>query len=205
VALGLVSPLAALPPPLPEEEVLLSPGAAEKRRREFSAGRAAARIAMANLGVGALPVLREGDRAPLWPAGLVGSLSHTRDCAVAVLAREEQFRSLGVDVEADGPLDDRLLPLICSDRERAWLQRQDDPGRCAKLIFSAKEAAYKCQYPLSRRLFGFDGMQLDIDLEAGAFEAEFTADQPPFQQGAVIQGRFALGSGIIATLAELRR
>lgn len=122
---------------------------------------------------------------------------------MAVAALSESVMGLGLDVETVTPLDDRLIRTICTERERQWLQQQDAPGLLAKLIFSAKEAAYKCQYPLSRRLFGFDGMELELDLAAARFNAVFTADQSPFQRGFTLPGRWATGTGIVVTLATL--
>ncbi|MGR3761993.1 4'-phosphopantetheinyl transferase family protein [Roseobacteraceae bacterium NS-SX3] len=204
VALAVTDPLGSPPAPFPEEAAGLSPNAVAKRRNEFAAGRAAAHQAMAELGHAPQPVPVGSNRAPVWPAGLVGSITHTRSCAMAVVAGAGTVRALGIDVEEDRPLAADLLPAICSQREQAWLKQQDNPGQMAKVIFSAKEAAYKCQYTLSRQFFGFDGMELDIDVPAGRFLAVFTSDQPPFRRGARIHGRFAIGAGVIVTAADLR-
>ncbi|CAM3734471.1 4'-phosphopantetheinyl transferase [Phaeobacter inhibens] len=209
VAVEVCDPQADPPPPFPEEATCLSPNAVEKRRREFAAGRAAAHQAMATLGLtpSAIPVSPK--RAPIWPSGLVGSISHCRSTAVAVVALPQQMRGLGVDVEEDTPLADDLIPQICRPAERLWLAQQNNPGQLAKVIFSAKEAAYKCQYRLSERFFGFDGMELemnvadDTDQISGQFSARFTADQPPFLTGDRIEGGFVIGEGLIATAAQL--
>ncbi|MFW8595356.1 4'-phosphopantetheinyl transferase family protein [Cribrihabitans neustonicus] len=204
VALAGADPLADPPPPFAEEAAGLSPRAVEKRRNEFAAGRAAAHRAMRALGRSPAPVLVGEDRAPVWPKGLAGSISHTRSCAMAVLAEAGTVQGLGLDVEEDLPLKNDLLPAICSAREQAWLRRQAEPGRMAKLIFSAKEAAYKCQYALSCAYYGFDGMELEIDPAASAYRAIFTAPRPPFAQGEAIDGRFVIGEGLIVATADLR-
>ncbi|AHD01687.1 4'-phosphopantetheinyl transferase family protein [Leisingera methylohalidivorans] len=204
VAVAGADPLAALPVPFAQEAAGLSPNAAAKRRNEFAAGRSAAHLAMKQLGLPPVPVPVGSDRAPVWPEGLVGSLTHTKSCAMAVLARTGDVQALGIDIEEDTPLKDELLPAICSEREQAWLRRQDNPGQMAKVIFSAKEAAYKCQYTLSRAFYGFDGMELEFDLAAGAYQAVFTAGRPPFARGEAVGGRFAIGAGLIITTAEIR-
>lgn len=204
VALAVSNPLDNPPAPFAAELACLSPNAVDKRRREFAAGRAAAHAAMVDLGSQPLPILIGEKRAPIWPDGLTGSITHTLSCAMAVVARNSDLRALGIDVEEDTPLADNLLPAICSEQEQHWLQAQANPGQLAKVIFSAKEAAYKCQYTLSERFFGFDGMELVLDLEQGNFQACFTAEQPPFAQGTVIKGRFAIGAGVIVTSAEMR-
>ncbi|MEX0304288.1 MAG: 4'-phosphopantetheinyl transferase [Leisingera sp.] len=204
VALAGADPLCRPPAPYPEEAAGLSPNAVAKRRNEFAAGRNSVHQAMRLLGLAPVPVLAGSDRAPIWPEGLVGSITHTKSCAMAVLARTGAVQGLGIDVEEDTPLKDELLPAICSEREQAWLKGQDNPGQMAKVIFSAKEAAYKAQYTLSRAFYGFDGMELEFDLKAGAYQAVFTADRPPFARGEAVGGRFAVGAGLILTTAEIR-
>lgn len=204
VALAVVDPLAAIPNPFEEELECLSTTAVDKRRREFAAGRAAAHRAMAQLDWQPQPILVGEKRAPVWPNGLTGSITHTHSCAMAIIARSKDMRSLGIDVEMDTPLADKLISAVCSDREQAWVQAQANPGQLAKVIFSAKEAAYKCQHTLSQRFFGFAGMELELDLAQGCFQACFTSEQPPFTRGDIIAGRFAIGAGVIVTTAELR-
>ena len=204
VALAVTDPLGTMAAPFAGELACLSPNAVDKRQREFAAGRAAAHSAMADLGWPPQPILVGKNRAPIWPVGLTGSITHTLSCAMAVVARNSDVLALGIDVEEDTPLEDKLLPAICSDFEQDWLKRQAHPGQLAKVIFSAKEAAYKCQYTVSQRFFGFDGMNLELDLAQACFQARFTADQLPFAKNDIISGRFAIGAGVIVTMAELR-
>lgn len=204
IALAISDPKGDLPELLPEEVACLSPHAIPRRYKEFAAGRAAARDAMEQLGFESEPILVGHDRAPIWPAGMVGSITHTHSCAVAAVAKESEVYAIGIDVEESTPLEDRLIDIICSARERDWLRTQDSPALMAKLVFSAKEAAYKCQYPLSGRLFGFEGLELEVDPDAGIFHAVFTEDQMPFEKGATIKGRFVIGASLILTAAELR-
>ena len=204
IAMALVNPLADPPAPFAAESACLSPSAVDKRRREFSAGRAAAHQAMALLGQDPVAIPVAKNRAPIWPPNLVGSISHTRSCAMAVVAQKGHIQGLGIDVEEDKPLADELWPAICSPQEQDWLRQQANPGQLAKLVFSAKEAAYKCQFTVSERFYGFDGMELTINLTERRFSARFCADQPPFNCGDQICGRFAIGAGLIVTTAELR-
>lgn len=204
IALAVADPLKDQPRPFAEELACLSPNAVEKRHREFAAGRAAAHRAMQALGRAPQAIPVGENRAPIWPEGLVGSITHTRSCAMAIVAHQDQLRGIGIDVEEDKPLADDLWPAICSPDEQAWLRQQQNPGQLAKLVFSAKEAAYKCQFTISQRYYGFDGMELRIDLKTGKFSARFCADQAPFRCGDHVEGRFAIGAGLIVTTAELR-
>lgn len=184
----------------PEEAAALT-RAVDKRRREFAAGRAAARAAMARLGVG-MPAIPQGsDRAPVWPEGITGTISHCNSLCLAAVSRRSDFAGLGIDVEEDKPLAMDLVKVICTPRERVWLERRKDDGRLAKLIFSAKECAYKCQYPVSGVVFGFDTLR--IHLEPGQFEAEFLADVRGFPRGTRLQGRYAAANGLIVTAMAL--
>lgn len=207
VVAGFCDPLDHPPAPMAEELACLSPNAVEKRRREFAAGRAAARDMMAALGLAAQPIPVGTDRAPVWPADLVGSISHTKTAAMAIgTTAGRSFRGLGIDVEEDTPLKRDLWDAICSPQEQDWLNTQDAPEQMGKVIFSAKEAAYKCQYGISNRFYGFDGMTLDLipnGPASGTFVARFTADQPPFRAGNTLPGRYAIGHGLIITLAYL--
>jgi 4'-phosphopantetheinyl transferase EntD len=67
--------------------------------------------------------------------------------------------------------------MILTARERAWLasrppQRQND---LALTVFCAKEAFYKCQYPVTGAFLEFSDVEVDIEVDveasAGTFEA----------------------------------
>lgn len=195
------------PEPLPGEDTAL-PRASAARRREFLAGRALARQAMQGLGLPASPIPVASDRSPVWPQGVTGSISHCADlCAAAIARTADGFLSVGIDIETAGPLEPSLWTEICTQAERAWLAGlpEDKAGSLAKLVFSAKEAAYKCQYPLSRQLFDFQVFEIEPDLPAGSFGARFTADIAPFRTGDLLRGRFRMTASHVATATWLRR
>lgn len=150
---------------LPERQAIAR--AVPKRQMEFLAGRIAVRRALARMGRPAEAIAAGRDRAPVWPAGICGSISHAEGLAVAVLA--EAPAEIGVDIEADAALDDALISEICRPEERALVPRLQQ-GRFARRLFSAKEALYKAQYPKTRLIFGFHA--LCVDLEKG--QAEYT-------------------------------
>lgn len=202
IALAEADPDIGGPPVLPEEEPAIA-RAVPRRRCEFAAGREAARRAMAALGLPPLPVPMGADRAPIWPDGVVGCISHGGGACLAVAAHRRHVRALGLDLEPDADLDPDLIATICTPRERASLPAQG-AARRARLIFAAKECAYKGQYPLSQTLFGFDMLEIALDLPAGRFTARFTGDMPPFAAGDSLPGRFAIGDGLIVTAMDLR-
>lgn len=169
------------------------------RRAEFAAGRAAARAALKAAGLAPASIPVDPDRAPIWPDAVVGSITHGEDLALAVAAPAHLVQGLGIDVEPDAPLPDDVLSDICDGAECAWIAGQTEPLRWARLIFSAKEAAFKCQFPASRALFGFEVLSVGVDQAGCGLTATFTRDVPPFAAGDVLRGRFALTSGMIVT------
>lgn len=204
VALAETDPRAPQPAPWPEERAGLTRPRPE-RLREFAAGRTAARRAMAQLGLPPAPVAHGFDRAPVWPEGLTGSISHCSTACLAAVAPMTRARALGLDLEEDTPLPLDLIPAICTPEEEAYLATlpPQQRGRMAKLIFSAKECAYKAQFPLSRRLFGFQTLALTLEPAAGRFTARFLEDVAPFAVGTRLCGRFTIGCGLIVTAMAL--
>ncbi len=158
-------------------EVAATPRMVPKRRLEFTAGRAAARMAMAELGVDPHPIPMAPDRAPVWPTGLIGSIAHCDTVAIAAVALADQIRAIGIDIEPATPLDPDLWDTVCTGAELEWLNAQPkcDRGLQAKLIFCAKESVYKAQYPLTGRMIGFE--DVEVTFSNTAFSAQLNTDQ----------------------------
>ena len=171
-----------------------------KRLREFAAGRAAARMAMARP-LQVLPM--QADRAPAWPDDICGSISHSDTACLAITAPLTAFRGLGIDLEPDLPLDRDLWETVLTPTERATIAVLPDaiPGRRAKLIFAAKEAAYKAQYRISERLFGYDALQITITEQT--FTAQFRQAVPGFAVDARLHGTWRVAGNHILTLVTI--
>lgn len=138
--------------------------AVEKRVREFAAGRLCARAALSALGHELVPLLIGPDRVPAWPPGIVGSITHTDRYCVAVVGLDTQFAAIGVDAECVGAVSPSLWPLTLRAEELDSLQSLGEAARLqmTTMIFSAKEAFYKCQYVLTRRWLGFEEVVVNI-------------------------------------------
>ena len=79
-------------------------------------------------------------------------------------------------------------------------------GRLGKLIFGAKECAYKCQYARSRTFLGFHAMHVVVDEARSAFTAVFEQDVGDFfARGDRIEGRFRYVDGMVLTGTTLPR
>lgn len=127
-------------------------GANLRRRAEFAAGRDAARQAMVALGARAASIAKGAGEEPLFPAALRGSISHTRTHAVAFVGDADVYRSLGVDIDDNKPLGDAAAAGHTWKSEVVRIQRAmglQDRARAQNFAFSAKEAIFKCQYPLT--------------------------------------------------------
>jgi 4'-phosphopantetheinyl transferase EntD len=137
---------------------------AEKRIREFAAGRQCVRHALLRMGHQPAPLLALPDRRPAWPAGVTGSITHCAGFAAAAVAATPGVRSLGLDVEVSGAVDAHLWPRVLNASERAWLQTCAERDRTlwATVIFSAKEAFYKCQYPVTARWLEFEDAHVEL-------------------------------------------
>jgi len=138
--------------------------AVEKRRREFSAGRCCARQALRQLGCTDAPIVRDEHGAPLWPQGVAGSITHTVTYAAAAVAESARMRGVGIDMETVSRVSSVIAGKILTRAEQAYLQCRPDPQerqRLLALIFSAKEAAYKCLHPLVQRRIGFEDARIE--------------------------------------------
>jgi 4'-phosphopantetheinyl transferase EntD len=177
------------------------PGATPQRRAEFAAGRAAARLAIQALGHDACVIPMGDDRAPVWPPGLTGSISHTRTACLAAVATTPGVVALGIDLEPECAVDSTLWDEVLLPAEKAFVCASTAPARMATLIFCAKEAVYKAQYTLTRQLFGFE--RLLITPGPDYFTATFQAATGPIAKGTCWTGQHAHADGHI--LASLTR
>lgn len=172
--------------------------AVAKRRREFQAGRHCARRALRALGAPAVAIPSGSDRAPCWPAGYAGSITHTGGLddgfAAAAVVRTDRVRSIGLDAERSEPLSEELFPRVLTQPEQSFLSGLPalERGPVAKLFFSAKEAFYKCQYPVTRQFLGFLEVELELELARGVFRAVLLRPAAGLAQGASFEGRFHL-------------
>jgi 4'-phosphopantetheinyl transferase EntD len=192
----------------PEEEALLV-RAVEKRRREFATGRHCARSALGALGVPPAPILRGEAGAPLWPPGIVGSITHCAGYRAAAVAGARDVLTIGIDAEPDESLTDEVLALVSLPAERGRLRdlATAAPGICwDRLLFSAKESVYKAWFPLARRWLGFADADITIDAAAGngrdgTFEARLLVAAPVIGGAPLtgFTGRWLAREGLVLT------
>jgi len=191
----------------PEEEAAVG-NAVEKRRREFVTARACAREALAELGHPEQPVPAGPRGEPLWPAGIVGSITHCagyRGCAVAPVG---ELLTIGVDAEVNDPLPAGLIGDIALPEERQWIERIGTGGAGVhwdRLLFSIKESIYKAWFPLARSWLGFEDASVAIDCMNGTFAAHLLVPGPTLagRQLDGFSGRWLAAEGLLLSAIAL--
>ncbi len=187
--------------PLWPEEKPFVRDAAASRLKDFTAGRTAARLALAKLGVKEVPIPRRGPHgAPLWPRGVIGSISHAQGHCIAIVGRESEFETIGIDIEGIGAVHSDLAPEICRPTEMARIGTARD---ALTRVFSAKEALFKAQYPLSRQVIGFEAVE--ICLTETGFNAIWQQSCPPFLAGQSLTGQQGMANGLVLSILRVCR
>jgi 4'-phosphopantetheinyl transferase EntD len=185
----------------PAEAELIT-NAVPKRRQEFATVRHCARLALAGLAVAPAPILPGVRGAPIWPDGIVGSMTHCPGFRGAAVARRAQIGGIGIDAEVHGPLPAGVLALVASPQERAHLDglaSRQPAVYWERLLFSAKESVYKVWSPRTGRWLGFEEAELTFDPGARTFTARLLVDGP-FR---TLSGRFLVDDGIVLTAVVL--
>lgn len=183
----------------PVEAIAVSK-AVPKRVAEFAAGRRAARKALGAIGHDASDLPAGPDRAPVWPKGMTGTITHDGDLALAAAARLEDVRSLGLDLTEAAPLPGGTRERILRHVAETGLSEIE-----ARAVFSAKESLYKALSPHVGFVFGFSAATVRPDLAAGTFEACLQQPLGPFQPGQTWFGRLAIDGDRLITGLVLRQ
>ncbi|ORW34153.1 4'-phosphopantetheinyl transferase [Mycobacterium paraense] len=196
--------------PLPEEEPLIAKSVA-KRRNEFITVRHCARIAMGELGLPPVPILKGDKGEPCWPDGVVGSLTHCTGYRGAVVGRAGAVRSVGIDAEPHDVLPDGVLGAIALEEERHEIGALPEGLHWDRILFCAKEATYKAWFPLTKRWLGFEDAHIVFDLDppggrtSGVFVSKILIDGealsgPPLTS---LRGRWSVERGLVLTAIVL--
>ena len=197
--------IAGSSPTLDESERRATARMSPPRLREFAQGRAEARAALGALGAPSGPVPIGADRAPIWPPGYVGSISHAGDIAVAVAAARGQIAAIGVDLEPAVPLEPELLQRVCRPEELARLRAVPNPALHAKLIFSAKESVYKCIAPVLGLFLEFADLEIVFSGTGKGFHAVGHGPAQRHVSAKTIEGAWSKAGGYLLTGAWQRR
>lgn len=135
----------------------------DSRRADYAAARWCARQALASLGLPPVPILNRPDRSPIWPDGVVGSLTHTAGYAAAVVAPASLYSGIGIDAEPDLPLPEGVGERVLTDADRDMIAALPTGGpNWDRLVFCIKEATYKVWQPIMGTWLGFEDANVQI-------------------------------------------
>jgi 4'-phosphopantetheinyl transferase EntD len=166
------------------DELSIFANSVTKVQRASGAVRIVARRLLRQLGQPEWAITKSASGVPNWPAGIVGSLAHDAEIAVAAVGLRREYSGVGVDVEPAKPLDHDLLGLVATKSECAEIK---DDLLLARVLFTIKEAVYKAAYPI-------DGIFLDHhDVEVKLAEATATTSN-----GRTVPFRYCVATHIVA-------
>ena len=176
-----------------------------KRRREFVAGRQCAATALQLLGAAewSLEIGTGAAGEPLWPEGFTGSITHTDAMAACAVTAVSCASSIGLDAEpmVDAARAARLSRVVLHACESRLKGHGLDSASLFTLMFSAKEALFKCLYPLVQRRFDYrDAAVRQIDVPDRRVVIELlTTLAPGYERGLTLTGGFATDNGVVIT------
>ncbi|MBX7550444.1 4'-phosphopantetheinyl transferase superfamily protein [Streptomyces sp. NPDC004232] len=195
---------------LPEEEstaASLSP----ERRLKFAAVRNCARQGLHRLGIAPAPILRGPAGEPVWPSGIVGSMTHCSGYHAAAVARSDEVAAIGIDAEVNRPLRyHEMFDLITTREERAWIADVESAYpdvSWARLVFTAKESLFKAWFSITRRPLGLGQITVEVDPLSGEFHAR-TSVPPGHGDDAFSNpwcGRWTARNGFLVAAVSMRR
>lgn len=132
-----------------------------KRQAEFFYGRSMARLAMRHIGCGNSDVPIGPSGEPVWPSGIVGSITHTDGMAAAAVAKISKFSAIGIDVEriVMPAAQAAVTSIVLCEKEISLLQefsKEISWAMALTLVFSAKESLFKAAFASVGQYFNFD-------------------------------------------------
>lgn len=183
---------------LTEEERAHCSRFAPKRLADFVAGRYCASESLRALGFGRQSIPVDKYRAPIWPRGTAGSIAHTEGLAGAIATAGVGCAALGLDLEQLRDIED-VAAYICTDVELAEWRRSTHFPEYLNVVFSVKEAVYKCIWPSLRRFVSFREIGVSIDCSAGTFR--LNSSEGVLSDPGRVRGHWMILSGIVAAVA----
>jgi enterobactin synthetase component D len=179
-----------------------------KRQAEFLAGRICARAALQQLeGSSVIPAIGE-DRAPVWPAHICGSITHSTGRAAAIVANKQHWRGLGMDLEnlLDNDRAERLSAEILTPAElqRMAAGSREQLGLWVTLTFSVKESLFKALYPIVQKRFYFEHAEVLEWTELGQVRLRLLTDlSSEWRHGTELEAQFGVQDGQLLSLVSI--
>jgi enterobactin synthetase component D len=188
----------------------------KERKTEFLRGRNCAQEALKQLYardqefLGKYGIGVNKDRSPSWPSGITGSITHNKNWIMSCVSYQNEVGGVGVDIE--DTLRFKTLRKVGSkiltgkeEKLGTSIENQMSPHDFLTLIFSSKEALFKCLYPLCKIFFYFkDAEVIKINLKEGRFTFRLNKDLGDvFKKGDLFEGRYEKVEDDLLTLVTL--
>ena len=154
-----------------KEELLICKDYEQVRFIDFVRGRYCAHKCLSQI-TKAQAIEKDQNGAPIWPNGMTGSISHIKEYAGAIVAKKENYLSMGMDIEQIGRITSDLWPVIFTHNEMNYLRKfsYQSQKKVSTLFFSMKEAYYKMQYPLIKSEIENDDIEVVLSGNDVQFE-----------------------------------
>lgn len=134
-----------------------------KRQAEFLYGRLATRLALAAIGAPVVDINIGPSREPLWPEGIIGSITHIQGLAAAVVLEHSCCAGIGIDIEQVlvPEIRNALLSTAINPAEWACIQTNTiDHDIFLTIAFSSKESLFKAAFSSVGRFFDFKAAEV---------------------------------------------
>jgi enterobactin synthetase component D len=119
-------------------------------------------------------------REPVWPSGIIGSISHTHALAAAAVMPASECSGVGIDIEhvAGEDTSAALKATVVNLEELAYLETLVGLlplSASLTTVFSAKESLFKSAFSAVGRYFDFSATRVvRLDMERGVLSLELT-------------------------------
>ena len=169
----------------------------DKRKKEYLKSRELAHSLFSEIGISDFILLNDDKRAPIWPSGIVGSISHSSGFAIVAISKDH--KSIGIDLEKimSDERSEKLKDQFLTEEEIKI--NQLDFNLFSTIVFSAKESLFKLIYPLCREYFGFHSAKIREITDSG-FSIELKSQSTSVSKfNGLYQGKWQKLDDIILT------
>jgi 4'-phosphopantetheinyl transferase EntD len=180
--------------------------AVNKRKAEFLAGRYCAKTVLAQYDMTDFTIVADKNRAPQWPVGFKGAITHSNNNALVALSNNEAILGIGIDIESimsDKTMNDVKSAIVLGDENNFLNHDSMSPNTVVSTIFSIKESFFKAAYPSTGFYFDFDAVQITkLDPINNCFTLKVCqALNPQIRPGMVFSGQFTfVGDQVLSFL-----
>ena len=140
-----------------------------------------------------IPIKKNEQGAPIWPEGVIGSITHTENFIGAVVESSDNLRGIGIDTEKIlGPQSVVMVESLVATDEEKRKSLSFDPFEYFTLIYSAKESIFKCLNPIIQKYIEFHDVTIEtVSFDSKVFTFRLLKDlNEEFKEGMSFEGSF---------------